>query len=748
VHVDVFEASRNGMMCLSVQDDGIGMDRNRLLCMLSFGFSSKEYSAGNVGRFGIGFKSGSMRLAKDALILTKRDGYAHAALLSQSFLDDIEADDILIPMFSWKIEQGAEGKPCYVADAPSNALKWQENMRAIEAHTFVRSEKELLQEVSKIRGSHGTRIVLFNLRANELDFTGFKNDIRIAGMSAEDADDIEGAVGNRRRAATGGPVFQQTREGQLATTDVPEDYSLRSYMEILYLRPRCKFTLRGTPIKSRDPIAHLKQDYYVFPEYRPRGARGGIILHMGYAEEPSKLCGFHIYNKNRLIKMYQRFGAQLQANTMMKDMLGVVEADALEPTHNKQAFKEADISYMKFKRHLTQSMNDYYFGIQKVRQAGKGCAGKRKYPRIKRRSENIQKYTRESDSDESDHQHMEVLPRRNAPTRSRGQNGGSRAMRVPLVSGVFAKYTNTSRRIKSIHRSLMVHKSAFVFLTPVDPVYLEIPDYFDVIKNPMDLGTIQARLDKDYYVDEDPDAYAADIRLVFANAMTYNKEGDVVYKMARTMSKFFENEWETRMNVNSFSSSDEEENEPLKNARDVRNRDQSRKSKRRATGPNEDDDSAVPEASAALITLDNVPHPLKCVLDEAFFKVVEETIRKLENDLREERAKNAVPAPRDTADASIPSTASQETHHSRMFNALVAEKGELKEQVEKLERQLSLSRANQKELESVKQRLETAMQSQWKRYSEMKVELTEANATVTALRNALPRRISAAPSDI
>jgi peptidoglycan hydrolase CwlO-like protein len=83
-----------------------------------------------------------------------------------------------------------------------------------------------------------------------------------------------------------------------------------------------------------------------------------------------------------------------------------------------------------------------------------------------------------------------------------------------------------------------------------------------------------------------------------------------------------------------------------------------------------------------------------------------------------------------------------------MFNALVAEKGELKEQVEKLERQLSLSRANQKELESVKQRLETAMQSQWKRYSEMKVELTEANATVTALRNALPRRISAAPSDI
>ena len=40
-------------------------------------------------------------------------------------------------------------------------------------------------------------------------------------------------------------MFQQTREGQQATIDVPEDYSLRAYMEILYLRPRCVFTLRG-----------------------------------------------------------------------------------------------------------------------------------------------------------------------------------------------------------------------------------------------------------------------------------------------------------------------------------------------------------------------------------------------------------------------------------------------------------------------------------------------------------------------
>ena len=738
------------MMCLSVQDDGVGMDRNKLLCMLSFGFSSKEYKVGNVGRFGIGFKSGSMRLAKDALILTKRDGYAHAALLSQSFLDEIEADDILIPMFSWKMEQGAEGKPSYVADVPLNRTKWQENMRAIEVHTFVRNEIELLQEISKIQGPHGTRIVLFNLRADELDFTAFKNDIRIAGMTAEDVEDVAERPGNNgsRRAATGGPVFQQQREGQLATTDVPEDYSLRSYMEILYLRPRCAFTLRGTRIKFRDPIAHLKQEYYVFPEYRPRGARGGITLHMGYAEEQSKLCGFHIYNKNRLIKMYQRFGAQLQANSMMKDMLGVVEADALEPTHNKQALKEADISYMKFKRHLTQSMNDYYFRIQQIRHAGKAGKSasapkwmrKRKYTKPDQRERRSREDAQESESDASDDRSMQERPSQRA-TRGLRKNATGRS--APLT------------RMKSIHHTLMTHKSSHVFLNPVDPVYWEIPDYFDVIKNPMDLGTIKARLDRDYYVNEDPDAYAADVRLVFANAMTYNKEGDAVYTMARTMSKLFENEWARRMDMTSLTSSDEEEDElPHRNVRG-----ESRRSKRQAPAPElsihsvEQNDSVAPKPSAALVTVESIPHPLKCVLDESFFKVVEESIQKLEKELREERAKNA--ASERTAGKPTPSSAAQDTHHSRMFNNLVAENISLKEQITKLEAELLLSHKTQKNFE-------TALGTRWSEYygpmeelKRQKVkfaiardELAKANALIEKLRNALPRRICADVSTV
>ncbi len=40
---------------------------------------------------------------------------------------------------------------------------------------------------------------------------------------------------------------------------------------------------------------------------------------------------------------------------------------------------------------------------------------------------------------------------------------------------------------------LMSHEYGWVFSSPVDPIQLNIPDYFDVIKNPMDLGTIKVR---------------------------------------------------------------------------------------------------------------------------------------------------------------------------------------------------------------------------------------------------------------
>lgn len=79
---------------------------------------------------------------------------------------------------------------------------------------------------------------------------------------------------------------------------------------------------------------------------------------------------------------------------------------------------------------------------------------------------------------------------------------------------------------------------AWPFLEPVDPVELCIPDYFDIIKNPMDLGTITKKLLSGKYANVDE--FTKDVRLVWNNCFTYNQPGSDVFVMAETLSKLFE----------------------------------------------------------------------------------------------------------------------------------------------------------------------------------------------------------------
>ena len=56
---------------------------------------------------------------------------------------------------------------------------------------------------------------------------------------------------------------------------------------------------------------------------------------------------------------------------------------------------------------------------------------------------------------------------------------------------------------------------AWPFYTPVDVKALELHDYHDVIKKPMDLSTVQKNLDNDMY--NNKDEFVADILLIFDN---------------------------------------------------------------------------------------------------------------------------------------------------------------------------------------------------------------------------------------
>lgn len=97
---------------------------------------------------------------------------------------------------------------------------------------------------------------------------------------------------------------------------------------------------------------------------------------------------------------------------------------------------------------------------------------------------------------------------------------------------------NLIKNCGQILSKLMKHKHAWIFNKPVDVVGMGLHDYYDIIKRPMDLGTVKSNLGKNFY--SSPMDFADDVRLTFTNAMTYNPKGHDVYVMADQLLIRFE----------------------------------------------------------------------------------------------------------------------------------------------------------------------------------------------------------------
>ncbi|CAM8955876.1 unnamed protein product [Rhodiola kirilowii] len=101
--------------------------------------------------------------------------------------------------------------------------------------------------------------------------------------------------------------------------------------------------------------------------------------------------------------------------------------------------------------------------------------------------------------------------------------------------------SKTFKGCSALLERLLKHKFSRIFDSPVDVKGLGLHDYFSIIKQPMDLGTVRERLNSEYY--KVPREFAEDVRLTFSNAMTYNPEGHEVHTMAKVLLKIFEEKW-------------------------------------------------------------------------------------------------------------------------------------------------------------------------------------------------------------
>lgn len=78
------------------------------------------------------------------------------------------------------------------------------------------------------------------------------------------------------------------------------------------------------------------------------------------------------------------------------------------------------------------------------------------------------------------------------------------------------------------------HQSAWPFQKPVSQD--EVPDYYNVITEPMDLETMEKRLEEDAY--SSPEEFIRDAKLIFNNCRRYNNESTSYWKNANKLEKF------------------------------------------------------------------------------------------------------------------------------------------------------------------------------------------------------------------
>ncbi|KAK3151717.1 hypothetical protein QOZ80_3AG0249590 [Eleusine coracana subsp. coracana] len=303
INVDKVIDHRNGSPALLVQDDGGGMDPDSIRCCMSFGFSDKQ-SGSSIGQYGNGFKISTMRLGADAIVFSRStksgEPTQSIGLLSYTFLVETGQKDVVVPVFT---------------------------------------------DI----GPHGTKIIVFNLWSNddgnlELDFDTNPEDIMI--RDAPNPEEINNSV-------------KRVNENHLANR---LRYSLRVYTSILYLQlpEYFKIILRGKEVARHCVAADL-----IYPEcisYRPQvcGRKEvEVLTSIGFLNGAPTISihGFNIYHKNRLILPFHRVLST--ASSKGKGVCGVLEADFIKPTHDKQDFEKSQL-YQKLINRLKDMTNEYW----------------------------------------------------------------------------------------------------------------------------------------------------------------------------------------------------------------------------------------------------------------------------------------------------------------------------------------------------------------------------------------------------
>ncbi|KAJ0629729.1 putative histidine kinase/HSP90-like ATPase superfamily, morc, S5 domain 2 [Helianthus annuus] len=303
VKVDRVYSKRDNSPALLFLDDGGGMDPDGIRKCMSLGYSTKKTN-NTIGQYGNGFKTSTMRLGADVIVFSRanRNGRAtqSVGLLSYTFLRRTGQDDVIVPMF---------------------------------------------EDI----GSHGTKIIIFNLWLNdegiyELNFDEDEEDIKLRDESARLT------KLSKRTADTHAHISYRLL------------HSLRAYASLLYLRKfnNFKIILRGKPVEQYVIADDLK--FRKVAIYKPHVSSAGQAVAettLGFIKEAPAIgiTGFNVYHKNRLIRPYWKVTGE--GHSKGYGIVGVLEANFIEPAHDKQDFERSSV-FSRLEMKLNRLQMEYW----------------------------------------------------------------------------------------------------------------------------------------------------------------------------------------------------------------------------------------------------------------------------------------------------------------------------------------------------------------------------------------------------
>ncbi|CAL4969417.1 unnamed protein product [Urochloa decumbens] len=336
VKIDVIENKKDGTRMLLVEDDGGGMNPDKMRHCMSLGYSAKSKVKNAIGQYGNGFKTSTMRLGADVLVFSRSRGIEGTrptqsiGMLSYTFLRSTNKEDIIVPMIDYEKEQEWKRK------ARTTWTDLRISLETIIQWSPYSTEAELIEEFGSI-GEQGTRIVIYNLWEDdegefELDFDADANDIQIKGVNRDQKN------------------IQKANQFPNSKHFFTYRHSLRSYASILYLwlPDNFRMILRGIEIEHHNIVNDLMLKKQL--TYKPSMANGvpkdthmAATVTIGFVKDAKyhiDIQGFNVYHKNRLIKPFWRVWTA--AGSGGRGIIGVLEVNFVEPAHDKQDFERTN----------------------------------------------------------------------------------------------------------------------------------------------------------------------------------------------------------------------------------------------------------------------------------------------------------------------------------------------------------------------------------------------------------------------